>query len=348
MISQRGWAASIAALLLAACAHASLPPPAPTTAALASSSMAALPGWDAEDHTAAFAVVRHACATSAEFRDTRTCADAMARPRLSDAEARTFLEQRFRAEPIAGEGLLTGYFAPTYEARWRRDAVYSAPVRPAPADPTAAPNRAGIDRWPSGDALAWMRPEDLFFLQVQGSGTLTFPDGGRARAVYAGSNGLPFVAIAGPLIAEHRLAPSEAGTLHAWLAAHRGPEADAAMQEDPRYIFFRFETDDGGEPRGAAGAPLIAGRSIAVDPAAHPYGELLWIDAEDPSQRGARPSYRRLTAALDTGGAIKGEVRADLYLGRGEAAGEEAARVRHDLKLYRIVPLDDPGDEPRR
>ncbi len=347
-LPRRGGAASLAALLLAACGHTQLPPLAPTTASLAPSSIAALPGWDAEDHAAAFAVVRHACAASAELRDTRACADAMARPRLSDAEARAFLERRFQAQAIAGEGLLTGYFAPTYEARWRRDAVFSAPVRPPPADPATAPDRAGIDRWPSGDALAWMRPEDLFFLQVQGSGTLTFPDGGHARAVYAGSNGQPFVAIAGPLIAEHRIAPSEAGTVHAWLAAHRGPEADAAIEEDPRYIFFRFETDDGGEPHGASGAALIAGRSVAVDPAAHPYGELLWIDAEDPSQRGARPAYRRLTAALDTGGAIKGEVRADLYLGRGEAAGEEAARVRHDLKLYRIVPKDDSGDEPRR
>lgn len=310
--------------------------------------MAALPGWDAEDHAAAFAVVRRACAVSPELRRSRACADAEARPRLADAEARAFLEQRFQAEPIGGEGLLTGYFAPTYEARWRRDATFSAPVRPAPSDPAAAPDRAGIDRWPAGDALAWMRPEDLFFLQVQGSGTLTFPDGGHARAVYAGSNGQPFVAIAKPLIAEHRIAPSEAGTLHAWLAAHRGPEADAAMEADPRYIFFRFETDDGAEPRGASGAPLIAGRSVAVDPAAHPYGELLWIDAEDPSQSGARPSYRRLTAALDTGGAIKGEVRADLYLGRGAAAGEEAARVRHDLRLYRIVPSDQPPGEPRR
>ncbi len=342
-----GAAASLAALLAAACAHAPPPPPAPVSAAVSAagpvSSMAALPGWDAEDHAEAFAVVRRACAASPQLSATRACAAALAHPRLPDADARAFLEQRFRAEPIAGEGLLTGYFAPTYEARWRRDAEFSAPVRPPPADPAAAPARAGIDRWPTGDVLAWMRPEDLFFLQVQGSGVLTFPDGGRARAVYAASNGQPFVAIARPLIAEHRIEPSEAGTLHEWLAAHRGPEAEAAMDEDPRYIFFRFVTDDGGEPRGASGVALVAGRSVAVDPAAHPYGELLWIDAEDPSLRGAQPAYRRLTAALDTGSAIKGEVRADLYLGRGAAAGQEAARVRHTLRLYRIVPADEPS-----
>ena len=109
----RGWAAGLAALLLAACGHTQLPPLAPITPELATSSMAALPGWAAEDHAAAFAVVRRACATSAELRETRACAEAEARPRLADAEARAFLERRFRAEPIAGEGLLTGYFAPT-------------------------------------------------------------------------------------------------------------------------------------------------------------------------------------------------------------------------------------------
>jgi membrane-bound lytic murein transglycosylase A len=347
-------------LLLAACTHTPLPPPAAVSPSAASperppsavvgpvSSMASLPGWDAEDHAAAFTVVRRACAASPQLSASRACAEAEAHASLDDAQARAFLERRFRAEPVAGEGLLTGYFAPSYPARWRRDAAFSAPVRPAPRDPAAAPDRAGIDRWPAGDALAWMRPEDLFFLQVQGSGVLTFPDGGRARAVYAASNGQPFVPIAQTLIAEHRLAPSEAGTVHDWLAAHRGPEAQAAMEANPRYIFFRFVSDDGGEPRGASGLPLIAGRSVAVDPAAHAYGELLWIDAEDPSLSGARPAYHRLTAALDTGNAIKGQVRADLYVGRGAAAGEEAARVRHTLRLYRIVPASEAAGEPRR
>lgn len=350
-------AAGLAALLLAACASERAPPPStpprpsspspPASAAFAPwpppsrgelLPLTSLPGWWAEDHAAAFALVRRVCAlTPAAGRDP-ACADVLAAGPLGEADARAYLETRFRAEPIAGEGLLTGYFAPTYAAREHRSREFSAPVRPLPADPAAAPDRAGIERRPADDALAWMRPEDLFFLQVQGSGALVFPGGTRVRAAYAGSNGRPFVAIARNLIAEGRLAPDQAGTLHAWLAAHRGAEAAAAMDQDPRYVFFRLEPDDGGEPRGAAGAALVAGRSLAVDPAAHPYGELIWIDAEDPTLAGARPRYRRLTAALDTGGAIRGEARADLYVGRGEAAGEEAARVRHTLRLYRIVP----------
>jgi membrane-bound lytic murein transglycosylase A len=300
--------------------------------------MAALPGWEGEDHAAAYAVVRRACAESRRLATSRACADAEAHDRLSERAAKAFLERHFRAEPVAAEGLLTAYFAPTYEARDRRDHEFSAPVRPAPTDPGATPDRAGIDRWPTGDALAWMRPEDLFFLQVQGSGTLVFPDGERRRAVFAGSNGLPFIAIARPMIAEGLIAPSQAGQLHAWLADHRGRDADAAMALDPRYVFFRLVPDDGGEPRGAADAPLIPGRSLAIDTASHPFFELLWIDAGDP--RGGRPGYRRLAIAHDIGGAIKGPARADLYIGRGSRAGDEAASVRNPLRLHRIVPAD--------
>jgi membrane-bound lytic murein transglycosylase A len=344
---------ALAALLLAACANVAPPPPAPTRPvpapppssvvpphAGALLPLTSLPGWETEDHAAAFEVVRRACGASPHYDQLQACAEAEAWGSLGEHEARAFLERRFRAEPIGGEGLLTGYFAPAYEARRRADAEFSAPVRPPPANAAAAPDRAAIARWPARDALAWMRPEDLFFLQVQGSGTLTFADGSRSRAVYAGANGQPFVAIARPLIAEHRLAPSEAGMVHAWLAEHRGPEAEAAMNQNPRYIFFRLIPDDGREPHGASGMELIAGRSLAVDPAAHPYGELLWIDGEDSTLSGARPAYRRLAAALDTGSAIRGEVRADLYVGRGEAAGQEAARVRHALRLYRIVPAE--------
>jgi membrane-bound lytic murein transglycosylase A len=89
---------------------------------------------------------------------------------------------------------------------------------------------------------------------------------------------------------------------------------------------------------GAAGIPLPAGRAIAVDAGKHALGELFWLDAGAPKLAGAFPAYRRLAVALDVGGAIKGDVRADLYTGTGPAAGAEAGRVRHELRLYRLVP----------
>jgi membrane-bound lytic murein transglycosylase A len=108
---------------------------------------------------------------------------------------------------------------------------------------------------------------------------------------------------------------------------------------DPRYVFFRLQPDDGGEPAGAAGVRLVPGRALAIDLAAHGMGEVLWIDACAPTLPAAFPRYRRLAMALDTGGAIKGGVRADLYLGRGAEAGVEAGRVRHQLTLYRLAPI---------
>jgi membrane-bound lytic murein transglycosylase A len=321
-------------MVLCACATLPPAPPAPT------SSLTRLPGWNAEDHAAAFAAVQYACRQAPGAGPVRTCGEALASGQLGEEAARSFLERHFRAVPIEGEGLLTGYFSPSYEARTAPEGDFTAPVRPAPDDPGAAPDRAAIDRTPAPDALAWMRPEDLFFLQVQGSGVLTFADGSRRRAVFAASDGQPFVAIAKPMVAQRLIAPSEASAsgVHGWLAAHRGAEAQALMEKDPRYIFFRLAPDNGGEPQGASGAALVPGRSLAVDPASHPYFELLWVDAHDGALNGARPAYQRLAIALDRGGAITGLVRADLYLGSGPAAGEEAGRIGHALHLYRLVP----------
>ena len=304
--------------------------------------MARLPGWGAENHASAFAAVRTACADRPRSGRSGVCAEALARGPLGEAAARAFLERRFRAAPIDGEGLLTGYFSPSYEARNAAGGEFTAPVRPTPASPADAPDRAAIERSSAPDALAWMRPEDLFFLQVQGSGVLTFADGTRRRAAFAGSNGQPFVAIARRMVADGLIAPAEAsaGHVHDWLAAHRGPQAQAVMDLDPRYIFLRLTPDDGGEPQGASGAALIPGRSLAVDPAHHAYFELLWVDAHGGALTGAHPNYQRLAVALDRGGAILGPARADLFVGSGPVAGEEAARIRHTLHLYRVVPVE--------
>jgi membrane-bound lytic murein transglycosylase A len=188
-----------------------------------------------------------------------------------------------------------------------------------------------------------MRPEDLFFMQIQGSGRLRMPDGRRLKASFTASNGRPFIAIANILLSRGALTAADlsAQAVHAWLAAHRGSEADEVMRQDPRYVFFKMAADDGLEPTGSAGITLIPGRSLAVDPTAHAMGGLYWIDATAPLN-GAVSTYRRLALALDTGGAIKGEVRADLYIGSGAEAGLEAGRVRHALTLYVIAPVSAP------
>jgi membrane-bound lytic murein transglycosylase A len=327
---------------LAACATKPVTPPGPPPMAWAD-----LPGWSGEDHLAALAAVRGACQSRRDPSIAGICQRLRAEPPADRNEARRFIEASFRLEPLGGQGLLTAYFAPRYPARAAPEPPYDAPVRPAPPGAAIAagatsslPVRADIEAVPADDALAWMKPEDLFFLQLQGSGVLLLPDGRRLKAAYAGSNGQPFVGIARVMREQGLIddAHSSGDAIRAWLAAHRGPEADAIMRQNPRYAFFTVRADDGVEPVGAANVPLPAGRALAVDPTRHHLGELYWIDAAAPALAGAFPAYRRLAAALDTGAAIKGEVRADLYIGSGDGAGLEAGRVRHVLKMYRLVP----------
>lgn len=368
---RRGAAPLLAALLLTltACATAPHgpepypapyrpPPPRPAPVAPRPERFADLPGWAAENHAAAFDAYRATCQVSRDPAMAAICRRAMTVDLLDDAHARAFFEDNFRPEVLPGEGVLTAYFAPEYEARSRPDAEFSAPVRARPADlvlggpsgkevlqKTPAglapyPDRAWIEAQGAGAPLAWMRPEELFFLQIQGSGVLTYPGGRRIKALYAANNGQPFVGVANPMRDRGLLAADNTSgdAIRTWLADHRGAEADAIMRLNPRYAFFRLAPDDGLPPLGAGGLPLPAGRGVAVDLTRHELGELYWIDAAAPTLAGAFPTYRRLVAALDTGGAIKGDIRADLYLGQGPAAGAEAGRVRHILRLHRLVP----------
>ncbi len=319
------------------------PPPAPIV------SPAALPGWASEDHLAALKAYRAGCRAANEPAAARTCQAAHALAAPDAAAARAFFEHEFTVETVGENGLLTGYFAPEYEARMAPDEIFSAPVRPRPPELKRGPDgrfepwleRAEIER-SEGPALAFMRPEDLFFMQIQGSGYLDFPDGRRLRAAYAADNGRPFVGIALTLTRSGALpAGATSGErIRAWLAEHRGPEAQAVTDTDPRYIFFALGEDDGGQPAGAAGVPLPPGRSGAVDPRFHAWGDLLWIASDGGDLDGARPGYHRLVLALDRGGAIQGPARLDLYLGRGPQAGLEAGRIKQPLRLYRLKPRD--------
>lgn len=308
-----------------------------------------LPGWDQEHHLEAFDAYVAGCGAARDAVAATVCAraKALAATRPSPSDARTFFETNFTVVQAAtadgGAGLLTSYFAPEYAARHAQDAEFDAPVLPVPADlvrgqPYA--ERSVIEAQAAVAPLAWMRAEDLFFMQIQGSGYLTFEDGSQARAAYAADNGQRFRGIATPMADQGLLPPNgtSGDAIRAWLAAHRGPEARAVMALNPRYIFFRMDPDDGGHPAGAAGIPLPPRRSIAVDPASWTYGDLVWLDADAGNLTGARAGYRGLVMALDTGSAIRGPVRADLYMGRGEAAGAEAGSVRHPLRMWRLVP----------
>ena len=298
--------------------HAAPPSSAPVTPPLAPSPppgrltpLRDLPGWAEEDHMAALRAFQAGCGAAKGEAWRAVCARARAQTALDDPSAQAFFEDNFKAErgpTVPASGLLTAYFAPEYPAQTVPDEIFTAPVRskpddlqmvdPGPGDPPGrktcrqildedlvpCPDRAAIEGDPADHALAFMKPEDLFFLQIQGSGDLVFPDGHRMKAIYAADNGHPFVGVARPMAEEGLLAPNRTSgdAIRAWLADHRGPQANAVMDKDPRYVFFNLVPDDGGDPAGAAGIALPAGRAIAVDPAYHGYGELYWIDARAP------------------------------------------------------------------
>jgi membrane-bound lytic murein transglycosylase A len=376
---RQGFAVAFAILALAACTTTSVTPTGPVapgpgpasppvtpTGPSSALSFNDLAGWSQEDHLGALDAFRQGCGVAKDPAMVEVCRKARAERPGGDDDARRFIEANFRPEAVPGQGLLTAYFAPEYEARMSRSAEFSAPMRGKPADLVTLdlaqfdpgltgkkvageieggqvlpyPDRAAIEATPETRPLAWMRPEDLFFLQIQGSGILVMPDGRRVRAAFAAHNGRPFVGIATPMRDKGLLPDNNTSgdAIRTWLADHRGPEADAIMQLNPRYVFFQTLPDDGKQAVGAAGIPLPAGRAIAVDASKHALGELYWLDASAPKLTGAFPTYRRLAVALDVGGAIKGDVRADLYTGTGAAAGAEAGRVRHELRLYRLVP----------
>ena len=323
-----------------------------------------LPGWNRTDPFIAIEALRATC----QYHKGRQYADICAAMKQQDFETplqiMAFLNAHFRVEKVEGQGLLTGYFVPDYDAQLTPDAEFSQPVRTKPADLVVVPGaqvtpalsapkvaarrlgdlyvpyftRAEIEQLP-GNAQYYMRPEDYFFMQIQGSGFLDLPDGKRVYAAYAADNGWPFVGIAKTLTERGILDKSQTSgdNIHAWLAAHRGPEATEIMNQNARYIFFVIQPDQT-EPVGASGLALPSGSTIAIDPTQNDMGDLFWIDADAGALKDSFPAYQRLVAALDTGGAIKGKIRADLYVGHGQRAGSEAGRIKHTLRMWRIMP----------
>ena len=291
--------------------------------------------------------------------------------RLPPGDARAFFEAEFTPVSLAtGEGEVTGlataYYEPEIVARRTPAWPYLEPlvmrppnleVVPSPAYDTyargvreevflrqpsgaltLAPPRGAIRRDAQPDeVIGYGTVADVVFLQIQGSGRLLFPDGTRVRAAYAATNGRPYGSIARHL-AEAGVMPLEQASnarIKAWLDDAGAADADRIVNVNERYVFFQAEPlgPDPDGPRGAAGVPLTAHASIAVDPDWHAYGALLWIAPE-----GDGAPTARLAVAQDTGGAITGPLRADLFFGSGEAAGEVAARVRHPARWWAIVP----------
>jgi membrane-bound lytic murein transglycosylase A len=309
--------------------------------------------------------------TAADWRVP--CAQAAAVPAGDAAAARTFFEAAFRPWAIsdrgAAEGLFTGYYEPTLHGSRRRGGRFTVPLYRRPPelvevdlgrfrDDLAGERIAGLvegvalvpfaDRVAldagalagRGLELAWVDdPVEAFFLHIQGSGRVELAEGGVLRVGYAGHNGHPYTAIGRTLFERGELALEEVSmqSIRAWLAA-RPDEAGELLAANRSFIFFRELDGDG--PVGSLGTPLTPGRSLAVDRIHLPLGAPLWLDATAPHPDPAGPDrpLRRLMVAHDTGGAIRGPVRGDVFWGHGDEAAEVAGRMKHRGRLWLLLP----------
>jgi membrane-bound lytic murein transglycosylase A len=283
-------------------------------------------------------------------------------------EKRDFILTYFEAKPLEGEGLMTGYYVPEYESRLIKSDEFSQVIRLRPNDlvvvsgseltPPISATRVAARK--VGDQFVpyyerseietmsdhggiYMRPEDYFFMQLQGSGFVTNENGLRVYAAYAADNGRPFTGIAKTMVEKGYLKENETSgdNIHKWLRDNRGAKATEVMNTNKRYAFFVIRPDQK-EAIGAANIGLPPKAAIAIDPNHHGLGQLFWIDAKVGNLAGGFPHYQGLVAALDTGGAIKGRIRADYYLGIGKEAGTEAGRIKHKLKFWIIQPRTMP------
>ena len=307
------------------------------------------------------------------------CAAVLALPPDVAAPARAFFETHFRPYAVAvggeREGLFTGYYEAALRGSRQPGGDFATPLLAKPDDlvmvdlgrfrdglageriagrvvdgrlvPYAT--RADIDAGALDGRdleLIWVDdPVDAFFLHIQGSGRVALPDGGDLRLGYAGHNGHPYFAIGRELIRRGALTRDTVSmqSIRQWLADNPDQAADV-MQMNRSFIFFRPLDTDG--PLGAQGVVLTPGRSLAVDRRHVPLGLPVWLDATAPTADGdADRPLRRLMVAQDTGGAIRGPIRGDVYWGGDPEAAEIAGRMKHPGRWYLLLPhsLPAPG-----
>lgn len=299
-----------------------------------------LQGWRDDDHQAAFDVFTNSCQDLDDPQWAILCDFARTGPKPRD-----FFEKFFRPVLIEDGApmLFTGYYEPQLPGSREWGGAYRYPVYGAPDDlisgePYLTRREIDEDRALAGRGLelAWLTdPVDLFFLQVQGSGRISLPDGSVMRVGYAAKNGRRYSSIGAALVARGIFEPHQvsAAVIRNWVRQNRN-EGRALLWENESYVFFRevSEVPAANGPLGAMNRSITAGRSIAVDPAFVSLGAPVWIE-----KAGAVP-MNRLMIAQDTGSAIKGAQRADIFFGTGDAAGREAGKIKDSGRMVVLMP----------
>jgi membrane-bound lytic murein transglycosylase A len=366
---------------LASCVH--VPPPGVGEAV----SWNRLSGWNEERHAQAWPALLAGCKVLAQRDATWSsiCLDAVMLPDPDDTTARAFFETRFTPHAVyadegKSDGLITGYYEPLLYGSRTRTERYRYPIYARPDDLLIVDlgelypelkgkrlrgrvdgrrvvpyhSRAQIENGKRSVAKPIVWVDDLvtlFFLHVQGSGRVQLPDGEMLFVGYADQNGHPYRSLGRHLVdmGVMKLEDVTMQSMRAWLAANPGQVA-SLLNSNPSYIFFEERPNDAPGPLGALKVPLLAERSIAVDPVFVPLGTPVWLDTTLPEESSQTcphcvprdvvdaPPYRRLVFAQDTGGAIKGPVRADLFFGFGNRAEDLAGKMKQPGRMYVLLP----------
>nr|WP_238323417.1 murein transglycosylase A [Actibacterium atlanticum] len=301
-----------------------------------------LDGWADDDHNAALTTFLNTC-TDLKDPDWRSlCAVAQNQP-----SGRAFFELFFRPVLIGGEdpALFTGYFEPELDGALRPDTRYRYPLYRKPPELRSGQkwfSRAEIEDQGllrgRGLEIAWVDdPVEVFFLQIQGSGRVKLPDGSALRVGYGGANGHQYRSIGAELVRRGVYQPHQvsAQVIQNWV--RRNPvDGRALLQHNPSFVFFREvgKVPSHMGPLGAMNRSITTMRTVAVDPAFTPLGAPVWIEkaGQDP--------LKRLMIAQDTGSAIKGAQRADIFYGTGDSAGRAAGRVRDPGRMVVLLPIE--------
>lgn len=364
--------ATLTILLLASCAmEAEKPPVTEAVKKLTPVSFSALTAWGGDDHLPALKAFRKSCpaltaGNTQRAAHWRQACNEATKTADQPSSARAFFETWFTPYAVSvganADGLFTGYYVPELRGARHRGGAYQTPLyaKPddlaridlglfrddlkgkhivgkvhgrsfVPYDERAAVARGALEH--RARPLVWVDdPVGAFFLEIQGSGVVKLAEGGQMTVGYDAANGRAYVPLGRVLADEGELQkPVTMQKIRAWLEQHPA-RAQQAMNANPSYVFFRELPDH--NVLGAQGIALTAGRSLAVDPSVVPLGAPVWLDTTDA---GGVP-LRRLMVAQDTGGAIKGIVRGDVFWGAGPIAEAQAGAMQSRGRYYILLP----------
>lgn len=329
-------------------------------------------GWQEDDQSLAMGAFLQSC-TALRWRPQwqPACQEAATLGFASGEQVRKFFERNFvphqaHKEDGTTQGLVTGYYVPDLHGSRTSSEVYSYPLYKRPEDllvidlsdiyPDLGNYRLRgrleghrvVPFWKreeidsslqplAGQELFWVAdPVELFFLQIQGSGRIMLENGESILINYADQNGHPYRSIGKLLIERGAMTRDQMSMQNIRDWVRRNPDqADALLNENPSYVFFRELGPEAKSPPGALGVPLTPGRSLAVDPKHVPLGAPVFVGTTWPNN--PKP-LQRLMIAQDTGGAIKGRVRGDFFWGLGEQAGEQAGRMKQSAQFWVLLP----------